>query len=129
MLILLARPTGAGGIAADAPFPIERIIAEAASSIESDRTQRERVDLQNKLVSLVRNTQRSFLEFSGLLSKETQEAGQQLLAEGEGAIKSQEIGEVRLALDGIERLGRQLTTAMMEQSAQPQAEEGLSESE
>jgi len=95
------------------PDEIERIIAEAASSIESDRTQRERIDLQNKLVSLVRNTQRSFLEFGGLLSAEAHEAGQQLLAEGEGAIKTQEIGEVRLALDGIERLGRQLTAAMM----------------
>ena len=95
------------------PDEIERIIAEAASSIESDRTQRERVDLQNKLVSLVRNTQRSFLEFGGLLSAEAQEAGLQLLAEGEGAIKTQEIGEVRLALDGIERLGRQLTAKMM----------------
>ena len=98
------------------PDEIERIIAEAASSIESDRTQRERVDLQNRLVSLVRNTQRSFLEFGSLLPKEAQEAGQQLLAEGEGATKSQEIGEVRLALDGIERLGRQLTGAMMSAS-------------
>jgi hypothetical protein len=88
-----------------------------------DAPQRERVDLQNKLVSLVRNTQRSFLEFGGMLSKEGQEAGQQLLTEGEGAIKSAEIGEVRLALDGIERLGRQLTAAMMEQSAEPQVEE------
>ena len=109
------------------PDEIERIIAEAASSMESDRTQRERVDLQNKLVSLVRNTQRSFLEFGRLLSPEGQEAGQQLLVEGEGAIKSQEIGEVRLALDGIERLGRQLTSAMMEasksQAEEPEVEE------
>ncbi len=105
------------------PDEIERIIAEAASSIESDRTQRERVDLQNKLVSLVRNTQRSFLEFGGMLSKEAQEAGQQLLAEGEGALKSEEIGEVRLALDGIERLGRQLTDAMMKNSSEEKTEE------
>jgi molecular chaperone DnaK len=105
------------------PDEIERIIAEAASSIESDRTQRERVDLQNKLVSLVKNTQRSFLEFGGLLSKEGQEAGEQLLAEGLAAINSEEIGEVRLALDGIERLGRQLTSAMMKNSGEPQAEE------
>jgi len=105
------------------PDEIERIIAEAASSIETDRTQRERVDLQNKLVSLVRNTQRSFLEFGGLLSKEGQEAGQQLLAEGEGALKSEEIGEVRLALDGIERLGRQLTDAMMKNSGEEKTEE------
>src|SRR5712692_3196704 len=104
------------------PDEIERIIAEAASSVESDRTLRERVDLQNKLVSLVRNTQRSFLEFGGLLSLEGQEAGQQLLVEGEAAIKSEEISEVRLALDGVERLGRQLTAAMMK-SNEPVAKE------
>src|SRR5712692_3111708 len=105
------------------PDEIERIIAEAASSVESDRTQREVVDLRNKLISLVRNTQRSFLEFGGLLSVEGQEAGQQLLVEGEAAINSEEIGEVRLALDGMERLGRQLTSAMMKQSAAPRPEE------
>ncbi len=105
-----------------APDEIERIIAEAADSVESDRTQRERVDLQNRLVSLVKNTQRSFLEFGGLLSQEDQEAGQQLLVEGEAAINSGEIGEVRLALDGIERLGRRLTSAMMKNSAEQSAE-------
>jgi len=107
------------------PDEIEQIIAEAASSVESDRTQRERVGLQNKLVSLVRNTQRSFLEFGKLLSKEEQEAGQQLLAEGDGAIKSEEIGEVRLALDGVERLGRDLTAAMMKESDEAEVEKQI----
>jgi molecular chaperone DnaK len=105
------------------PDEIDRIIAEAASSVESDRTQRERVSLQNKLVSLVRNTQRSFLEFGKLLSKEEQEAGQQVLAEGDGAIRSEEIGEVRLALDGVERLGRDLTAAMMKDSDEAESKQ------
>jgi molecular chaperone DnaK len=104
------------------PDEIERIIAEAADSVESDRVQRDKVDLSNKLISLVRNTQRSFTEFGGLLSIEGQEAGQQILVEGEAAINSQEIGEVRLALDAVERLGRQITAAMMEQSGEPEAE-------
>ena len=103
------------------PDEIERIIAEAASSIESDRTERERVNLQDKLASLVRNTQRSFLEYGGLLPKEVQEAGEQLLVEGLAAINSAEIGEVRLALDRVERLGRQLTAAMMNAS-EPEVE-------
>jgi len=103
------------------PDEIERIIAEAAISIESDRTERERVNLQDKLVSLVRNTQRSFLEYGGLLPKEGQEAGEQLLVEGLAAINSAEIGEVRLALDAVERLGRQLTAAMMNAS-EPEVE-------
>jgi len=64
----------------------------------------------------VRNTQRAFAEFGGLLSEEAQENAQQLLKEGEQALGSTEIGEIRMALDGIERLARQLTTAMMKQS-------------
>lgn len=92
---------------------IDRIILEAETSAEVDREMRELVDLQNKLVSLLKNTQRSFLEFGGMLSKEAQENGQALLKEGEAAIGSQEMGELRMALDGVDRLAKQLTAAMM----------------
>ena len=98
------------------PDEIDRIIAEAENSIEADRNMRDRVDLTNKLTGLVRNTQRAFAEFGGLLSEEAQENAQQLLKEGEQALGSTEIGEIRMALDGVERLGRQLTAAMMKQS-------------
>ena len=66
----------------------------------------------------MRNTQRAFIEFGGLLSQEGQESAQQLLKQGEQALGSTEIGEIRMALDGIERLARQLTTAMMKQSTE-----------
>jgi len=100
---------------------IERIIAEAESSAEADRAQHDKVDLQNKLSSLVKNTQRAFSEFGGLLSVENQEHGQHLLTEGEAAIGSEELGEVRMALEGVEQLARQLTNVMMRQAAEPQA--------
>src|SRR5712692_1082166 len=112
------RITPTSGLSSD---EIERMLIESESSAESDRTERERVNLQDKLVSLVRNTQRSFLEYGGLLPKEDQEAGEQLLVEGLAAINSAEIGEVRLALDRVERLGRQLTAAMMNAS-EPEVE-------
>jgi molecular chaperone DnaK len=92
---------------------IDRIIKEAETMAETDRTQRDKVGLQNKLASLVRNTQRSFLEFGGLLEAEQQEAGERILAEGEAGARAEELGEIRMALDAVERLGRQLTTAMM----------------
>ena len=95
------------------PEEIDRIITEAEDSADADRSSRERVDLQNKLISLLKNTQRSFKEFGGLLSKEAQEAGQVLMKEGEAAIGSEEMGELRMALDGVERLAKQLTTAML----------------
>ena len=95
------------------PEEIDRIITEAEDSADADKNTRERVDLQNKLASLLKNTQRSFKEFGGLLTKDAQEAGQVLLKEGEAAIGSEEMGELRMALDGVERLARQLTTAML----------------
>src|SRR5205807_1876926 len=84
----------------------------------SDRSQRDLIDLQNKLASLVKNTQRTFLEFGGLLEKEQQDAGQRILSEGEAALKSDELGELRMSIDALERLGRQLTTAMMKEPAE-----------
>jgi molecular chaperone DnaK len=111
------RITPTSGLSQD---EIDRIISEAEKSAETDRSARERVDLSNKLSSLVKNTQRAFLEFGGLLSKENQEEGQRLLTEGEEAVKSEELGTLRLALDGVDRLARQLTAAMMRQAAEPE---------
>jgi len=107
------RITPTSGLSGD---EIERIITEAVTSAETDKVLRERVDLSNRLASLVRNTQRAFTEFGGLLSQENQESGQLLLKGGEDAIGSAEIGEIRMAMDGVERLARQLTTAMMKES-------------
>jgi molecular chaperone DnaK len=114
------RITPTSGLSHD---EIDRIIIEAENSAETDRALRERVDLRNKLSSLIKNTQRAFLEFGGLLSKEEQENAQRLLSEGEAALGSTELGEFRLALAGVERLARQLTNAMMKQTAEAKTEE------
>jgi molecular chaperone DnaK len=114
------RITPTSGLSQD---EIDRIITEAENSAETDREQRERVDLRNKLSSMIKNTQRAFLEFGGLLSKEEQESGQRLLSEGETSLSATELGEFRLALDGVERLARQLTNAMMRQSAEAESTE------
>ena len=100
------------------PEEIDRIITEAEDSADADKTTRERVDLQNKLASLLKNTQRSFKEFGKLLSKDAQEAGQVLMKEGEAAMGSEQMGELRMALDGVERLAKQLTTAMLKDTSE-----------
>ena len=100
------------------PDEIERIIREAEDMAETDRTERELIDYQNKLAGLVRNTQRTYLEFGGLLESEQQEAAQRTLAEAETATRSDEKGEIKMSLDALERLGRQLTNAMMKQGAE-----------
>jgi len=107
------RITPTSGLSQD---EIERIIAEAETSAEADRAQRDHLDLNNRLSSLVKNTQRAFLEFGGLLSQEAQENAQQMIKDGEAAIDAKQIGEIRMALDGVERVARQLTDAMMNQT-------------
>src|SRR5213083_290821 len=93
------RVTPSSGLSQD---EIDRIIREAETSAESDRALREKVDLNNKLASLVKNTQRAFLEFGGLLSKEMQESAQLTLSEGEAAIGAEEVGAIRMALDSVD---------------------------
>ena len=100
------RVTPASGLSQD---EIDRIITEAENSRDSDHALREKLDLNNKLST--------FLEFGGLLSEESRENGQHLLKKGETAINSDEVGEIRMALDGVERLARQLTSAMMKEEA------------
>jgi len=100
------------------PDEIENIIREAESTADSDREERERISLQNKLESLVKNTQRTFIEFGGLLSANDQEMGQRALKEGEASVRSKELGEIRRALDGVERLAGNLTSAMIKQGAE-----------
>ncbi len=107
------RITPTSGLSQD---EIERIITEAETSAEADRALRDRLDLNNRLSTLVRNTQRAYLEFGGLLSAEAQENAQQMLKDGEAAVDAVQIGEIRMALDGVERVARQLTDAMMNQT-------------
>jgi molecular chaperone DnaK len=113
------RITPTSGLSAD---QIEKIIKEAETMEESDRFESEKIALRNKLASLVKNTQRTYLEFGGLLGAEQQEAGQRALTEGEAAAKSDEPGEIRMSLDALERLGRQLTTAMMKNEVAQKAD-------
>jgi len=105
------------------PDEIDKILSEAETAVETDREERERISLRNKLESLLKNTQRTFIEFGGLLSTNDQEIGQRTLSEGEAALRSQDLGEVKRALDGIERLGKELTNAMLTGSAKPKDKE------
>src|SRR2546429_5983153 len=112
------RITPTSGLSHD---EIDRIINEAQSSAESDRALRDKLELNNKLTSLVKNTQRAVMEFGGLLSKERHENAQRLLSESEAALESDELGELRMALDAVDRVARQLTNAMMKESAESEA--------
>ncbi len=98
------------------PDEINRLIAEAETSTDTDRRMKEIISMRNKLDSLVRNTQRALSEFGDGLNAEERRAAHRTLSEGESAAHSDDLEEVRTALEAVETLGMQITNAMMNSS-------------
>lgn len=97
-----------------APDEIEQLIDEAQGFAESDRVAKEMVILRNKLESLLRNTQKSFRKFGGMLSSNDQEIADRVFKEA-AATASGEPGlePITKTLNALERVAAQLTAAMM----------------
>ena len=96
-----------------APDEIEQLIKEAEASADTDKETKQMVVLRNKLESMLRNTQKSFTKFGGMLSANDQEIAERVFVEGEAAAKTNNLEELNQALNGLERIASQLTTAMM----------------
>ena len=99
-----------------APDEIQHLIQEAEGYADSDRLAKEMVVLQNKLESLLRNTQKSFTKFGGMLSANDQEIADRAFKEAEQASKSDSREAINKALTALERVAAQLTSAMMNPS-------------
>ncbi len=95
------------------PDEINRLIAEAETSADTDRRTREMIGLRNKLDSLVKNTRKSMSEFGNSFTSDERRAAQRTLTEGEAATRSDNPEEIRSSLEAIEMLGVQLTSAML----------------
>jgi molecular chaperone DnaK len=96
-----------------APDEIERLIREADEFADTDRGAKQVVVLRNKLESLLKNTQKSFTKFGGLLSQNDQDMATRVFSEAEAATKTENLDAINEALNGLERLASQLTAAMM----------------
>jgi len=95
------------------PDEIDRLIREAEEFADSDRGAKEIIVLRSKLESLLRNTQKSFTKFGGLLSETEQEAAERCFVDAEAATKTESIEQINKALDNLERTATQLASAMM----------------
>jgi molecular chaperone DnaK len=95
------------------PDEIERLIREADEFADSDRDAKELVVMRNKLESLLKNTQKSFTKFGGLLSQNDQDLAERNFAEAEAANRGTSLTDINKALTNLERTAAQLTTAMM----------------
>ncbi len=96
-----------------APDEIQNLLKEAEGFATADRNAKEIVVLRNKLDSLLRNTQKSFASFGGMLSTNDQEIADRLFKEAEVATTSDDRDEIAKALTSLERVAAQLTAAMM----------------
>jgi molecular chaperone DnaK len=97
-----------------APDEIQHLIKEAEGFADADRVAKEIVVLRNKLESLLRNTQKSFTKFGGMLSANDQEIADRVFKEAEAAATTGEgREEIGKALNALERVAAQLTSAMM----------------
>ena len=100
-----------------APDEIDRIIREAEDFADTDRTAKEVLVTRNKLDSLLRNTKKSFEKFGGLLPEPEQETAEATFAEAEAAVKSEKLEEINRTLSKLERVAGQLTSAMLNPTA------------
>ncbi|MBA3441436.1 MAG: molecular chaperone DnaK, partial [Pyrinomonadaceae bacterium] len=102
--------TPSSGLSTD---EIERLLAEAATAAETDLRIKEVIALQNKLKSLMRNTERTFKEFGDSLSASEREEGERTLKESNAVLQSEDEAEVKQALAHIQLLAERLTLAML----------------
>ena len=95
------------------PDQIERLIEEAEAYTEADKQVKEVVVLRNKLESLLRNTQKSFTRYGGLLSENDQKLAERVFAESETALKANSLDEINGVLTRLEHSAQGLTLAML----------------
>jgi molecular chaperone DnaK len=104
------KVTPTSGLSGD---EIDRMIAEAQTSAEADRRAKELLVQRTKLEGLLRNTQRTFAEFSNALSSGERLMTQDAFAESEELLKSENVEAIGEATQRLERIASQLTLAML----------------
>ena len=99
------------------PEEIDRLIHEAESFAETDKDTKELLVLRTRLESLLRNTQKSFTKFGGLLPEIEQDAAEKVFTEAEAVLKSDKLDDVKIVMPKLERVAGQLTSAMLDPEA------------
>jgi molecular chaperone DnaK len=99
------------------PEEIDRLIHEAENFAETDKNTKEVLVLRTRLDSLLRNTEKSFAKFGGLLPEIEQEGAEKAFTEAEAVLKSDKLDDIKIATSKVERVAGQLTSAMLDPEA------------
>jgi len=103
------RITPSSGLSAS---EIYDLIEEAGRNADTDRRTKEMIIARNRLEGLLQNSVRSFSEFGWMLSADHQEYVRRTLEAARTAAVSDDGGEIRTALEELERAARMITDAM-----------------
>ena len=103
------RITPSSGLSAS---EIYDLIEEAGRNADTDRKTKEMIIARNRLEGLLQNSVRSFSEFGWMLSADNQEYVRRTLEAARTAAVSDDGGEIRTALEELERAARMMTDAM-----------------
>jgi molecular chaperone DnaK len=103
------RITPSSGLSAS---EIYDLIEEANRNAEVDRRLKEVILSRNRLEGLMHNTARSFSEFGWMLQQTDQDFVRLTLDNARRAVVSEDGGEVRYALEELEKAARLITDAM-----------------
>jgi len=96
---------------------IDRIIHEAEDLADSDRSAKEAAILKNRLDSLLRNTRKAFTKYGGMLLQEQQENADRVFTAADAVVMTESVPEIKKVLKNLEGVAGQLTSAMMNPTA------------
>jgi molecular chaperone DnaK len=96
-----------------APDEIERLIMEAETSVEQDKSVKELIMQRNKLESLIKNTRRAMHELGKTLPLEQQQEINGVLNKAEEAVDADSMEFIQPALEQAEEAANMLTASLM----------------
>ncbi len=95
------------------PGEIERLILEAETSVEKDRTERELIIQRNRLDSLIKNAQRAMSEVGRSFPLEFQQEINGLLGNAEESLALTDANEIQQVIFMVENASSKITEAML----------------
>ena len=96
-----------------APDEIERLIMEAENSVDNDQRAKEMIVQKNRLDSLIKNTRRAMTEFGKSFPLEEQQEFNGILNEAEDVVASDNLEDVKNALEKVVTVADKLTESML----------------
>jgi molecular chaperone DnaK len=96
-----------------APDEVERLILEAEAATDNDKNEKEAIMHRNRLDSLLRNTQKAFLEYGKELPEDKQNEIKAAIATAAEALESKDVAYLKLVATELERAAAIVTEAMM----------------